>query len=664
MKPHAALFGATALALALSTTSPASAALTSSEKAQLRDFVASARMPNAGRVRTLVARTDHSESESIEAMTDALTPVPFTAERAAFVKEVVFGGASAPSRPLLSVAVVRALVARADAVYQKYVGGLDHEPRAIDELIAIYGFLDGEIANAGHPTTDSHDAHAGIPKASYEAASKAVRDHVEQHPQWLKGAGTIPESVGRVRAQAQALLLDLLPDGLTRRVDAADRLGLTGARRRMLVEWGTLFADAGKLDDAKVGHVRDVLARLPGARIDLAMIYAGEDRGPLRGRGYVAFVGARGGEAYPFSGEIAAGPHDPVTSAIDLDLSVLAARRALDNRGELRLQCERDAVAAQNDPKKLLGRPRGPGVDQVIGAAVHLLMLDAPRAMDLAFMRLLDGRRESAALLSDALGALAVFAPTPGDRSGQGPRFVLAKPGGSGEATNVRLAPNGVVTGLSFDGHAWSIDRPSPTFAVTAVTRDTQPIALSSLPSARPPLREAESWSESGYTFAKLRGTPQASLAPSSGKGGGPTVKMLGVAGRGYDAIATSPPAADFVVEGDLTVSGGPGGIAVRAVQGRDAVRGALLVVTPNGRTVLATSDDAGKEALLGAPLDPSPAMPVHVKITVQGTKIEAEIGKTTLKGTLPATLGKGEVAVVAKRGATVEITGLVVKTK
>src|SRR5688572_23837248 len=144
--------------LAFSTESRA--ALTSSEKAQLRDFVASARIENAGRVRTLVARTDHTEAESIAALVEAVSPVPWTPERAAFVKEVVFGGASAASRPLLAVATTNAMLARADSIYQKYTGGLDHEPRAIAELISIYAFLDTEIANASK--------QAGVPVASYE----------------------------------------------------------------------------------------------------------------------------------------------------------------------------------------------------------------------------------------------------------------------------------------------------------------------------------------------------------------------------------------------------------------------------------------------------------------------------------------------------------------
>ena len=637
------------------------AALTTSEKAQIRDFVAAGRLENVDRVRSLVARTDLTTEESVGALVDAVSPAPYTPERGLFLKQIVFGGASGPARAVLVQATVKALLARAESVYQRYVGGLDHEPRAISELLAIYAFMDATIANAGSPTATAHDSNAGISPAAYEDASKAVRDQIDRNSLWLKGDGAVAESIGRLRAQVHVLLFDMLPDGTTRRVDAADRVGIKGARRQMLVDWGILFADAGKMDDATVERVRQVLAKLPGARVDLAVLYAGEDRGPLRARGIVSFIGAPGADAYPFSDEVTPGTHDAPTSAITLDLAVLAAKRALDSRSELRLQAERDAGAAQGDAGTLLGRPRAPGIEHVMGAAIQLLLVDSQRAVDLAMVRWVAGRPESAAILSDAIGALAAFAPTPeGDaKSGQGPKIDLGK----STLSAIRLAPNGSALGFTLDGHAWSMDRAAPSFALTAVRRDTQVVTLAHLATARPPMKEGSSWTAFGYTFNKLRGTPRVGLSPAGDKGG-PGVKLVGGGGDGFDAIAVTPPADDIVIEGDLTVKGGAGGIAVRAASGRKNVRGAMFVVTPGGRATLHTTDDTGAEALLSAPIDPAPATPVHVKIIVQGTKVEATIGASTLRGTLPATLAKGDVAVLAERGATVEVGAFVLKKK
>ncbi len=643
-------------------TRAANATLTSSEKAQVRDHFAGGRLENVGRVRSLVARTDLTNDESVAVLSEAVSPVPFTDQRALFLKELVFGGASAASRPLLAQVTVKALLARADAVYQKYVGGLDHEPRAVAELVAIYGFIDGTIANAGKPSATAHDPNAGIPAATYEDCSKALRDHVDKNARWLKGEGPIPESTGRVRAQAQIALADMLPDGVTRRVDAADRIGIKGARRQILTDWGILLADAGKVDEGKAERIRILLQRLPGARVDLSLVYAGEDRGPLKARGAVVFVGGPGADAYPVPNEVSPGTHDAGTSAIALALAYLAAKRALDNRGELRLQAERDAAAAQSDPGRLLGKPRAPSVDHVIGAAIHLLLTDAPRTVDLAFARLVGGRHESAALLSDAIGALAAFAETK-DPKGGGPHVELGK--GASAATKmtaIRLAGNGTASGFTLEGATFVIDRTPPANLVTGVTRNGQPLSMAHLSSAKAPMKEGSSWSEAGYTFTKVRGAPRVSLA--AGEKGLPTVKLSAVGGDGFDAISTPAPADDIVIEGELKVSGAAGGIAFRSAPARKGLRAAMLLVTPNGRTALVTTDDANPETLVGSPIDPSPSMPVKVKIVLQGSKVEATVGSTTIKGTLPDMLAHGDVALVGKRGASVDVVGFIVKKK
>ena len=483
----ACLVGATLLAGWAVLPGDAAAALTSSEKGQIRDFVASARTENAVRVRALVARTDLTAEESIAALSEAVAPVPFTDPRAVFLRELTFGVSSASSRSLLAHALTRAMLARADVVYQKYVGGLDHEPRAIAELVAIYAFLDGTVANAGRPTLAAHDPSSGISAAAYDDCSKELRDHVERNARWLKGEGAVAETLGRVRAQAQAALLDMLPDGTTRRVDAADRLGLQGARRQILTEWGILFADAGKLDDAAVGRVREALVRLPGARVDLEIIYAGEDRGALRARGLVTFVGGGSADPNPFGEELTPVKVDPATSTIVHDLVVLGVKRALDNRGELRLQAQHDAAAAQGDPGKMLGKPRAPSIDHVVAAAAYLLVLDAPRALDLAFVRAVAHHPESAALFSDAIGALAAF-PVAASDSASGLSLDLGKGAGSTKVTAIRLAPNGAALGFTLEGHAWAIARSAPSFTVTGITRDAQVLSLDHLATARTPL--------------------------------------------------------------------------------------------------------------------------------------------------------------------------------
>lgn len=447
-----ALVGAAAVLFAL----PAEAALTSSEKGQIKDFVAGARIEDAGKVRSLVARTDLAPEESTAALQAALTPVSFTEARGAFLKELVFGGASGPSRPVLALATVRALLARADALYSKYIGGLDHEPAAIGELVAIYGWLDTAIANAGQTTAQKHDVLMGISSDSYETAAKALEVHIKANARWLQASTTIPPSVGRVRAQAQIAFVDMLPDGLTRRVDAATRLGLQGARKGLLTTYGTLLADNGNVDDVHAGRVQQLFAHLPAARSDVELLYAGEDTpgkpAPLRARGTVVYV-APGG-LWPFSGPPAES-FDTVSGSITYDLAVLTAKRAIAARNELRQQADDDATAATGDANRLLGRPRAPSIEHVLGGAIQAVLTDAQTAIDIAARRHAGGRPETAALLADAIGALAVSDGKDGTTVDAG------KGGGWATISAIKLGPNGAASSFSFDGHTYAIDKTS-----------------------------------------------------------------------------------------------------------------------------------------------------------------------------------------------------------
>lgn len=644
---------------ALSFTAPAQAALTTSEKAQVRDFAAAAQLENAGRVRALVARTDLSEAESIAVLSEALEGLPFDTARGRFLKEIVFGPSSAPSRPLLALAAVRAVLARADAVHQKYVGGLDHEPKALGELAALYAFLDGEVANAGRTSIKGHDPLAGIPASTYEACSKALRDHVDRNARWLKGDGPVADPVARVRAQAQVALRDMLPDGATARVEAADRLGLKGPRRQMLLDWDLLVADAGHLDEASLEKVRRALARMPGARADTSVLFLGDPGGAIRARGAVVTAGGhppRAG-ASPFGDELTPAPYDAAVGTVLLDLATIAARRVLETKPDFRAQVEKDvAAAAQADAGRTLGLARGTSAAEVLGGAVQALFVDAPRAVDLAMVRHVAGRPESVALLSDALGVAILQVG--------GDTLELGRNGAPVAVTGVKVAPNGAVLGFTLEGAAWTIDRAQGSYAVVAARRGGQPVSLLHLASAKTPMREGDRWAEADLAFTRVRGTPRVGIVPQAPGAAGPTVKLVGggTSAKGYDAIGMTTPDDDVVVEGDLTVRGGPGGIGFRLGNGRDAVRGAMLVVAPGTRTSILVSDEVGFESLLAAPIEPAVETPVHVKITVRGTKISATVGATKLEGTLPATLSKGDVGLVARPGASVDVTGFSVK--
>src|SRR5262249_51947727 len=133
--------------------------------------------------------------------------------------------------------------------------------------------------------------------------------------------------------------------------------------------------------------------------------------------------------------------------------------RALERRPSLRAAVEHD------------------GADSVALAAA-MLAVDAPRTVQVAAARHLAGKRETLAALSDALGALAAFAPDAPVTDG------LALPLGAARATHVSLDPTGVATAFHLGGHQWRVDRDA-SGAVTGLRRDGAPFIASML-SAKP----------------------------------------------------------------------------------------------------------------------------------------------------------------------------------
>ncbi len=643
----------------LAATTTANASLTPSEQAQLRTFVAGGQVQNAPRVRAMAARTDLTADESAQSLKEAMAPVTFDEAHVVFVRDMLFGGASAASRPVLVPAVTRALVARADAVLSKFASDLDQNTKAIDELMRIYRFLAADVAGAGQPKGNAHDPQMGIPNAAYDECTKALARHIEQNPRWLKGDAQIPGGVVRVRAQLQLALARMMNDTLTRKVDAADRLALVGARRKFFVETGTLLVDSGRADDGRVLRARGLVDRLLFAKSGVAAIVFGDDAPRLEARGAVLGVktpleGTGTAAPWPFSEEVEPGPADAPTLEIARDLGTIAARRALENRPDLRVVAERDLKATASQP---YGRPDGTTTEAGLAAALEMLLTDAPRALDLAFVRFLANKPESAAVMSDALGVLATFA-TP-DPEKKTLALTLGRPRGVDgtlapvELTSVRLAPSGAVIGFTLDGRAWTIARDAG--PVTAIRRDLIPLNMSFLGQARVPTLEATSWTIPGLVLARMHGTPKAGLAP------GPKLRMVGAGELGYDAIATLAPADNVVAEGDLTVTGQVGGVALRAAGNKDGFRGAALMITPwpSPRIALVLREEDGFESFLAAPRDVPEVGTVHFRLSVKGTKVEAKVGDTILKGTIPASIAHGDVAVFARKGAIVDVAGL-----
>jgi hypothetical protein len=447
---------AMAVAAVLSVAAPSRASLTPSEAEQVRRGVVTA--SDLGRVRALVARPDLSGDEAAAAMISPLTNTTLDAAHVSFLRDLVFGDSSAASRPVLVVATVRGALARADAVIGQHLLDLDRAPAALAELARIYTWVE-QVAAAG--------AAANVPESARAQCAHALVEHVARNAPVLSPEASVGPQVGRARAQAAIALLDFMPDAPTRRIDAADGLGLTGARRAMLIERGVLVLDAGATD-ARVGSLRMLFDRLP-LREGVEAIVVGGDATSLSGRtgAIVATPEDPGGNAGPmllWGSDVKSPPGDGWTAAAARGLATAAVSRALPRSDALRTQVDRDG-----------------GVTGV-AAMLAMLVSNGPLALDVAASRLLSGAKESAACLADAIGALAVLAPAPAAAIPVGPK--AAGPAVA-ELTHVALGATGAATTFRLEGRTWLFDR-DPSGAVTGLRRDGLPVTKSMLVASRP----------------------------------------------------------------------------------------------------------------------------------------------------------------------------------
>lgn len=647
-------FSLSSIVAACALAANASATLSQSEIVTVRELVAAARPDAAAKVRAIVARPDLTLEESEGAMESALEPVAFTDTRATFLRELLFGGASTPSRNVLAAAVTKGLISRADAVLSRHESDLEQDAAAQAELVKLYGFIDSEIANAhlsSSPPHAGHDPQAGISPATYDAAALLLSQHLTRHPKWLKADAQVSSDVAKVRAQATLATVDMVSDTPTRRIDAADRAGLVGARRSFYTELGVLVLDTGTAIDSRIDRVRAVLLRMAGARADVSAIAFGDEHPALRARGIV--VGTKSDLATgAASSDLLTDEVDPATidapvAELARQLARIAVKRAIENRPDLKPAIDRDVASLLGDASKALGKPADLAPESVMAAAVSLLAMDAPRLVELAMARMVALHPEAAALLSDALGVLATFG-TPGDGLtlplGQG------KPDGSTEtvsATNVRLAQDGTVTSFVLGGVRWELSR-GDSGVVVGAKRNGEPVTLGALPRARVPVTDGSTWTGGGLTLTRIAGAPRAGFS-------GPS-RLRVTATTELDAASLPSPADDVVLEGTLRVDG-DAVLLLRAVQGKAGFRGVGFQASSGSLTLTSIGDGASIN------LAPPVALPsdhvVVVRLALKGSRFDATIAGVNVKGTLPPQVLHGDVLFAVRRGASLDLSSL-----
>ncbi len=653
--------------------SPARAALTDSEKAQVRGYVATGDLGTVAKVRALVARPDLSDSEVGETLSGALRSAPFDDARERFVHALVFGPASLPSRSTVAPGVVRGLVARADAIMAAQRGTPNQwSADAMDELLRIHRY----VARMSLQARDAdRQGMASIETRAVEAIAAAYRDHIARHAAFFSF---------RSRAQGAALLLRLqvartavqTSSGAESRDDVADWLGLHGPARGLFIRRGVLLDGGGEGSQDQVASVVNLLEAVPGALEDASEVVISKTLpGPSnQGPDVVAVrvsLGARRSQRAGLWPD-AASQADPDQAIFEAAYvaSLRAARRALSRDLVLAAQV-RNAMAHAAGKGAVghlanwvvdwsLDRDGGSSAHPVspemyLAATMTMVLLDAQRTVELASMRLLSGRPEPVEQLLLALRVLATVGqdgsatlPTGSLASGQLVlRTSVLKMRGS-EVQSLRLGEREVTFERGAGGQ------------VASIRFDGRAVRAVDLTTLRIPTTAGDRWEAGGRMFVRLSGSPRVGVLGADElvleSDGGETAPKA--------AVYTEAPSSDHVVEATIQLGGkGVGGQIVRASTGQGSLRGVAVVLRCDSgcHARLASFDGDGHERELAPEAkvaDAQASEGLLVRLSIRGQDVTANVAGRQLRGRLAEPMPPGHVGWMVNPGSRLVVRG------
>ncbi len=648
----------------------ASAALTSSEKAVVASFVEKAALDTAPRVRALVARPDLAPDEVAEPLVRGYGAAPFDDAHARFTEALLFGPGSAASRNTLVPAVVRALLRRAAVRMEELpvdatAEGGGRERAAAAEVLAIHAFIDSRVANAGTPPPDGHDPSAAIRDDALRAAVDLEKEHWLAHERWFRSMKPVSAELARVRVQAATAVVDL-GRGVVGRHELADWLGLDGARAGLFERTGVLAFGSGAEPEARVADAVRWLEAAPHATDGLSVwLLDKSDPTGLVARGRIARTGVRLGSATrPLSpsrlwpAEVTPSRPDAALARVLRSVAELATARALATRPSLaataRAMAERAAGAGPTGylSVEVLAEPLAgeagvpappPGGEAVLASAVHLLLVDAPRALDLALIRAAAGRPQALEQFATALSVL-----TDGKRATLG----RTRPDGSIEAIDATDvgATSDAATAFVLSGKHYAVYAGKAGAFVATV--DGAPPRLTALSSYAVLTEAAGSWSVGNTTFERLYGEPRGAALDDG--------RFVLEGGRsGFDAVAAGAPSSDAEVTANVLPAGAGGAVLARAAAGDTSYSAiTLFLETEPSRARLVFVDGSGRAVEIAPPVElpRAPAEGYPVSLRVAGDRVTAKVADKTLSGVLRREVAPGRVGLSARAEGRLEV--------
>ncbi|MBI5535303.1 MAG: hypothetical protein HY898_21425 [Deltaproteobacteria bacterium] len=655
------------------------AALTDSEKGQLRSFFEASDLSTVPRMRALAARPDLSANESAEALASAFREQPLTEARQRYLHALLFGPASQPSRAALISPVSRALLARADLMLRDRPGSIggyiETEPAAFEELMAIHQFI-------GKSLGPESGMGATIRNESLRSVAQAYGQHVAQHAA-LMGHRNKAEGRGLLLRSQIALNLAALSNVLSNREEVASWLGLDPVSKGFFLRTGAVLEVVGDGPAIRAAEVARVVESVPNALRGVSLVLVDKvSSAPLKPSTAVLAVRSPVGALAPAregwwgadrSGEA---PEQALCEAAwvvsdkasreafkanpKLDALAAGAVQRASGKGEATLlapwligsSLDRDA---QTSPTAIL--PRTLAV-----ASAAMLLVDGRRTLDIALSRWLAGQGHAFEQLLVGLSVLA---------DGSGGAVQLGQQAGKASLRVPVTLQEGVVAGFELDGHKWTIER-SGGGAISRLRVDNREPGAWAVSSASVPLTAGDRWAAGTLQFVRLSGAPRVAVLDD---GRIIIASAQPATGQGLDAIQAKAPAADHEVLATVRVESGKGGLVVRAVSGTSSFQGVALKLTceppggsdsaPAGQSSdscvasLVQIDDAGQEQAVASPASPIGAQPsggFQVRLAIKGSDVRASVGTVEIQGKLSKALKPGHAGVMVERGGRLEV--------
>lgn len=659
----------------------ARAALTDSEKAQVRGFVQKGKVGNAARIRALVARPDLSADEAAEPLSAGYAAVPFDDAREKLTRELLLGPGSLAARSELAVPVVRALLARASRALGS-MPALEVGSEAVKtdvlarEVVRIHRFVADVLANAGHPPADGHDAAQGIRDDTLGKLVDLYRAHVESHATLFGPGQKLSPSLVPVRVQAALTLIDLAR-GIRQRREVSKMLGLGGVKQELFERHGVWIEDGGAASDARLTRAVRFVSSSPRATEGLGawLIHKAPASG-LGARGAIVrasvTLGSAAGkptETQLFTDDVEPAAADRELAEVAFSAALIVARSAMRREPAYATTAQRIAeralrASASGELARELGAsvlvPEGAtastyqGVSAPLYAAhsLQLLMLDAPRALDSAAARALSGRDEPLAQFALALSLLAAT-------SGSADEVEVGVTEADGSVTPKRVTgirlSGGLVSAFELDGRKVELAL-STDGKVDRLRIDGQEPRLSKLPRARLVPKAADSWLLGDTRWEKLGGAPLG-LAVDDGR----FVLAAAEGSDGFDAVVTGAPGKDQTVHATVRVKGRGGGLLLRGQPGDKSYDGvALLLSASPPKATLVLVDGKGKAIELSPAVElgaPGPEGFV-VSLGVRGPKVSGLVDGKKLEAKLNRGAGSGRPGLMVVAGGHIEVSG------